>query len=390
VNIVSDLTLERILHEKFPEWCDSIRAARTEAGFNFTMRDQALWQWIVSGGHLKAQEIAAREVKALGLEEFYRYYICCLYSYYERPDNTFNFDAIKGSPWFGFKCPAASFGPEWQQSIQAGRIEIAKKLNLEYSQNTDTNATVPEVVFSGLSLGQFLAWVQDIEGRNQIAKLALKSVHDLGMEAVNAILWECCFFPPGTKYWTGMSEPFLRQFPQLREWEQLGATCNDHEPLGRSRAYLTHIDWNDGTPPPDDYVVLSPKPGIHFKRETGQRTTLGITWDPLLVTSEEDLSEAAKNLQRHYNNHYRHHDIKNAKGILQALASQKSKGGRPRSGSSEDTLAIECARLHDDEGLTYVQIGEKHGFTLELDTYGKLSGCSKAMKLVRRGRRLMH
>ena len=76
-------TLERALHQQCPECGNSIRAARSEAGFSFGLLDRELWQWFISGGNTKVKEITRRETENLGVEDFYLYYLCCFYSDYE-------------------------------------------------------------------------------------------------------------------------------------------------------------------------------------------------------------------------------------------------------------------------------------------------------------------
>lgn len=61
------------------------------------------------------------------------------------------------------------------------------------------------------------------------------------------------------------------------------------------------------------------------------------------------------------------------------------KGGRP---SIDDDVAIECARLKDEEGLRYKEIGLKHEWALQIDSYGKLNQCNTAKRYVKRGREL--
>lgn len=120
---MASTALERVLHYKCQEWSDSIRTARSAVGFFFDLSDEELWQWLVSGGHARVREIAAREVRRLGTEEFYEYYLCCFYSRYELPSGTIDFEAIQGPPWFIFRCPAATYGSEWQESIESARAE---------------------------------------------------------------------------------------------------------------------------------------------------------------------------------------------------------------------------------------------------------------------------
>jgi hypothetical protein len=61
------------------------------------------------------------------------------------------------------------------------------------------------------------------------------------------------------------------------------------------------------------------------------------------------------------------------------------KGGRP---PVDPDIAVECARLRDDEGWTYKQIGVKFGWSLEPDSYGNLSQCNTARYYVKLGKTL--
>lgn len=158
---------------------------------------------------------------------------------------------------------------------------------------------------------------------------------------------------------------FNECFPQIMEWEQFGATCVDHQARKRVRAYPTHIDWNEGVSPPEGFVILPLKPGIHYKIESGERMTLGITWDTLVTTSERDLGDAVKALQRYYKYHYHKRNVEQASGILASISVEKRKGGRPRWGAANDALARECAVLKDIDRLTYKEIGIKFGFALQ-------------------------
>jgi hypothetical protein len=61
------------------------------------------------------------------------------------------------------------------------------------------------------------------------------------------------------------------------------------------------------------------------------------------------------------------------------------KGGRP---PADKSIALECAHLKDDEGLTYKEIGLRHDWPLQSDSYGNLSQCSTARYYVKWGREL--
>jgi len=62
------------------------------------------------------------------------------------------------------------------------------------------------------------------------------------------------------------------------------------------------------------------------------------------------------------------------------------KGGRP---PVNRELAIECARLKDEQGLTLVEIGKRNGWPLQRDSYGNLNQCSTARRYIDRGRELI-
>lgn len=61
------------------------------------------------------------------------------------------------------------------------------------------------------------------------------------------------------------------------------------------------------------------------------------------------------------------------------------KGGRP---PADESLALECVKLKDDEGLTYKEIGTRHKWPLQRDSYGNMSQCSSARRYVKWGRKL--
>jgi hypothetical protein len=61
------------------------------------------------------------------------------------------------------------------------------------------------------------------------------------------------------------------------------------------------------------------------------------------------------------------------------------KGGRP---PADKSIALECATLKDDEGLTYKEIGLRYDWPLQRDSYNNLSQCSTARYYVKWGREL--
>ena len=154
---MAETALECVLHYNCPEWNDSIRAARLEAGFSFDLPDEALWAWLISGGHTRVMEIAERETRNLNVEEFSEYYLCCFYSDYERLDRTFDFEVIKGPPWVELECPAKRFGKDWQWSIQNARKDI------------DRNLGSQEGLAKGKTYNEFLQWYFSGGGAKEIA-----------------------------------------------------------------------------------------------------------------------------------------------------------------------------------------------------------------------------
>ena len=74
-----------------------------------------------------------------------------------------------------------------------------------------------------------------------------------------------------------------------------------------------------------------------------------------------------------------------SEGIKPHSISERLKGGRP---PMDDDLAVECARLKDDEEWRYKDIGFRFGWPLQMNDYGNLSQCSTARRYVKRGREL--
>jgi len=304
MRIMASTALERVLHQKCPEWGDSVRTARSAVGFSFKLSDGEIWQWLVSGGHARVREVAVTEVRKLGVEEFYDYYLCCFYSDYELSSGTIDFEAIQGPPWISFSCPATAYNSKWQESIVSARMALHCKLGL---------APAPDI--NAVS-GDFLSWFFYGGGADEAAKSALEHVNKLGMEDINSVLWVCCLLPPGAKYMVSRSAILLKRFPHLMEWNQLGASCESNPVRRRVRAYPSHIDWNEGAPPPTHLPILPQKSGIHYKIESGAKMTLGIAWDPLIATSQADLCEAVRALQRYYEYRYHKHTVEQASGTL--------------------------------------------------------------------------
>jgi len=315
---MADTTLERVLHQKCPEWDNSIRAARSACGFSFKLSDGEIWEWLVSGGHARVRKVATTEVQKLRVEEFYEYYLCCFYSDYELSGGTIDFEAIQGPPWVSFSCPVATHSSKWRESIENAQAALYSKLGLAPPQDSKAVS------------GEFLSWFFYNGGANEVAELALEHMGKLGMEDINSVLWVCCLLPPGAKYMVSKSAILLERFPYLMEWDQFGALCESNPIRRRVRAYPSHIDWNEGVPPPTDLPILPQKAGIQYKIERGSKTILGITWDPLVVSSEADLCEAMRALHRHYKYRYHEHNVRQALGILPRISAKKRRGGRPQ------------------------------------------------------------
>lgn len=370
--------LERVSHYKCPEWNDSIRSARSEVGFSFDLQNQALWEWLVSGGHTSVREITDRETRNLNVEEFFEYYLCCFYSDYERPDGTFDFETIKGPPWVELECPATRFGKYWQQSIQNARRRI------------DRNLGYKDELAKGKTYGEFLRWYFSGGGAEEIAELAINEVQRLGMEEVNSLLWICCLSPVKVYRMVDRSRLLYNRFPQLMDWDSFGLKCPNREVRRRVRAYPTGVDWSEGVQPSREFPFLPTRLGIHHEImiDAGSRPMLSVTWDPLIVTSEKELAAAARDLQRYYKLVHQRRLVYDVPGILEKLTQQHRKGGRPRWGPVQDQIALECARLKDDEWLTEAQVASEIGFPVQEDSYGKPTQSSTARRYIKRGRQL--
>ena len=375
---MAEKALENVLHYKCPEWNGSIRSARAEVGFSFDLRGRQLWEWLVSGGHTKVLEVTGREVTKLGTEEFYKYYLCCFYSDYERPGGTIDFGAIKGPPWVKLKCPATQFGEDWQKAIQNAREYIDRKLGQK------------EGLSSGKSSGEFMSWYIGDRGCDEVAKYAIQQVRQLGMKEENALLLVCCMLPVKVKWLVDKSGTMFKRFPQLMDWEHFALTCPNRIARRRVRAYPSGIDWSEGVKPPDNFPILPSKLGIHCQiaSDADSRLTLSVAWDPLIVTGVKEVKEAIEYLRKYYKKYYEPHITGRVPGILEKLIQQKRKGGRPQWGVAEDALALECARLKDKKDLTAIEIADKFEFGKQYDSYGNLSQSSMVRRYVKRGRKL--
>ena len=375
---MAEIALERVLHYKYPEWGDSVRSARSEAVFSFELREHELWEWLVSGGHEKVKEIADREVKKLGVEEFIDYYLCCFYSDYERSGGTIDFKEIKGPPWVELECPATKFRADWQQSIQNARESIDRKLGQK------------DGLSSGKISREFLSWYFEGGGADVVAELAMNEVQRLGMEAVNSLLWICCLSPTEVYRMVDRSGLLYDRFPQFMDWDRFALKCPNREVRRRFRAYPGGIDWSEGASPLGNFPVLPERPGINYQiaSDASSRLILNMSWDPLIVTSEKELAAATRDLQRYYETAYQPRVTGKIPGILEKLIKQTRKGGRPRWGAVQDEKALECARLKDEEGLTVKEIAIQFNFPLQKDSHLNLSQSSTARRYVKRGRKL--
>lgn len=124
--------------------------------------------------------------------------------------------------------------------------------------------------------------------------------------------------------------------------------------------YITHRAWKGGIP-----IRGLPMPLLHWLRSRSffdRLRGLGITI--------EDLGLAEDDLQ----------------GVHVVHPTERPTNPRGRIGSAERD--IEAARLKDEEGWTYKQIGEYFGWPMQPDAYGTPRRCRTAEEQVRRGRRL--
>jgi hypothetical protein len=69
-------------------------------------------------------------------------------------------------------------------------------------------------------------------------------------------------------------------------------------------------------------------------------------------------------------------------GLEEHPVCQWLKGGRP---FVDEERALECARLKDEEHWTEKDIGEKFGWALQQDYYGKYTQCRTARRNIRKG-----
>ena len=372
---MAETAIERVLHYKCPEWGDSVRSARSEVGFSFELQDDELWKWLVSGGHEKVKEVANREVRKLGVEEFIDYYLCCFYSNYEKPGRIFDLNKIKGPPWVTIKCPVTKFGADWHSSIQNTRESIDHKLGQK------------DGLASGRITNTFLSWYFQGGGAEEIAELAINEVQRLGMEAVNSLLWVCCLPPEEVYRMVDGSGLLYSRFPQLMDWDRCELKCPKRTLRRRLRAYPGGVDWSEGISRPDSFP--NTRPGIHgqVNSDANSRLSLSVSWDPMIAPSSTEVVETVRDLHKYYESHYQTGVLGNAPPLLEKLARRK-KGGRSQLGPAQREIALECARLKDEELYTYSKIAKLFKFPMEEDSYGKLTQSSKTRRYVKLGREL--
>ncbi|MFC1870812.1 hypothetical protein ACFLYF_00180 [Chloroflexota bacterium] len=373
---MAEKAIERALHYKCPEWASSVRSARDEVGFSFDLRGHRLWDWLVSGGHMRATEIAEREVIKLGAEDLFEYYLCCFYSDYERPGGTIDFEAIRGTPWVTLKCPAAGYGEEWRQSIQKAREDIDRKLGHK------------DGLAKGKTYRDFLSWYFEGGGADEIAELAVIEVERLGMGDVNSLLWFCCLSPTGVYRLVDRSGLFYNRFPQLMDWDRFALKCPNRAVRSRSRAYPGGIDWGGGVIRPDSFPIQ--RLGIHCQTNSDahSKLTLTVSWNPLIVTGATEVVAAVRDLQRYYEIVCKPRLIGNMPGILEKLIKQTRKGGRPQWGVLQDKIALEFDRLINEEGLSEKEVIKQSVFSLQEDSYGNLTHSATVRRYIRRGKQL--
>jgi hypothetical protein len=176
-------------------------------------------------------------------------------------------------------------------------------------------------------------------------------------------------------------------FPQFIDWDKFALKCPKRNSLRRVRAYPGGIDWTGRITRSDSYPDI--RTGIHgqINVDANSKLTLAVSWDPMISSSTIEVAEAARELQKYYEMIHQPRMAGKLPAIPEKLA-QKKKGGRPQLGSAKRAIAVECARLKDDEMLSYVQIAKKFNFSVEKDSYDKPTQSSKARRYVKLGRQL--
>jgi hypothetical protein len=374
---VSSSALERALH-KGPDWINSIHSARQESGFSFDQNNKELWIWLSSGGHQKVLEIARREVNSLGAEMLYTYYLSCFYSRYELAEGNFDFKKIMGPPWIKLDCPAAKLCEDWWQSIRTYRKKIDDKLKQAESGLVHGDITK-----------DFIEWFFQMRGAQEIAQISLGEVNKLKLGTIYASFWLCCLLP---KDISGAMEAsgLLQHAPQLQDWQRLNFICPNRAVRQRCRAYPHKIDWNEGGDNLGDLAV-SPNLGIHpsISKGVNNRAILNISWDPMIIKGTGELSAAVKELQKHFLAIQKRQGGRSTPLTpLQQNIRQARRGGRISWRPEDDKIALECARLKDEEGKTISKIADKFGFAKQYDDYGNPTRSSTASRYIKRGRLL--
>ena len=177
------------------------------------------------------------------------------------------------------------------------------------------------------------------------------------------------------------------RFPQFIDWDRFALKCPKRTLHRRLRAYPGGINWSEGINLPDSFP--NTRPGIHgqVNRDANSRLTLSVRWDPMIEPSATEVAETVRDLQKYYEKVYRPRVLGNVPVVLEKLA-QKSKGGRPQLGPAQREIALECARLKDDELFSYPKIAKLFKFPMEEDSYGKRTQSSTAKRYVKLGREL--
>ncbi len=319
--------------------------------------------------------VANREVMKLGIEQFIDYYLCCFYSNYDRQGRIYDINEIKGPPWVTIKCPAMKFGADWHSSLQKARELIDHKLGLK------------DGLASGRTSNTFLSWYFQGGGANEIVDLAINEVRRLGMKDVNSLLWICCLSPEEVYRMVDGSGLLYSRFPQFMDWDSFALRCPRRTLRRRLRAYPGGINWSERINASDSYP--NTRPGIHgqVNSDANSRLTLSVRWDPMIASSATEVAAAVRDLYKYYETFYQPRALGNVTTTIKKLA-QRKKGGRPQLGSVQREIAMECARLKDDELFASSKIAKLFKFPMEEDSYGKLTQSSTARRYVKLGREL--
>ena len=177
------------------------------------------------------------------------------------------------------------------------------------------------------------------------------------------------------------------RFSQFMDWDRFALKCPKRTLRSRLRAYPGGLNWNERTNPTHGY--LNTRPGIHgqINRDANSKLTLSVSWDPMIASSAVEVLEAVRDLHKYYEIIHQPNILGNMPDTLKKLA-QRKKGGRPTLGLVQREIALECARLKDDQHLSYSKIAKRFDFPMEADSYGRLTQSSKARLYVKLGREL--